>query len=206
MKEVVTKANVIRYIMLGFAAWTILTCFSRLGDAPVYIDNEAREGIFVRAMLEPGGPIFTEVPNHVGEGEIIPDKPPLFHWLATVTTVVRSILTTGRLHSRGTLTKVRRMAPTLSVSNMWRHHGIQHHRLRATTHWQTSGFPRGGLSPHKLAVYLSVKVWPCRHDAGLFCNIGHAVRVACDDGSGKMVSEGCSSDVGTGPVLGSRDP
>ncbi len=105
MKEVVTKANVIRYIMLGFAAWTILTCFSRLGDAPVYIDNEAREGIFVRAMLDTGNFILPEVPNHVGEGEIIPDKPPLFHWLATVTTVVRSILTTGRLHSRGTLSR-----------------------------------------------------------------------------------------------------
>ena len=105
MRELGEKPNLNSYIMLVFAAWTILTCFSRLGDAPVYIENEVREGIYVRAMFDTGNFILPEVPNHVESGEIIPDKPPLFHWIATATTVIRSILTTGRLHSRSTLSR-----------------------------------------------------------------------------------------------------
>ena len=105
MRNIVAKDYLHRYVMLGFAAWTILTCFSRLGDAPINIGNEAREGIYVRAMFDTGNFILPEVPNHVDSGEIVPDKPPLFHWIAIGTTVIRSIITTGRLQSRSTLSR-----------------------------------------------------------------------------------------------------
>ena len=105
MREIGAKPNLNSYIMIGFAVWTILTCFSRLGDAPLYIENEVREGIYVRAMFDTGNFICPQVPNHVDAGEIVPDKPPLFHWIAAAATVMRSILTTGRLQSGRTLSR-----------------------------------------------------------------------------------------------------
>ena len=64
-----------------FIFWTFVVVFTRLGTAPVYIENEAREGIYIRAMLQTGNWILPNVPDHVECGEIVPDKPPLFHWL-----------------------------------------------------------------------------------------------------------------------------
>ena len=70
------------------------TGFLRLGTAPVYIDNEAREGVYVRAMLDTGEWILPQVPNHVENDEIVPDKPPLFHWISASVAWVRTALTT----------------------------------------------------------------------------------------------------------------
>ena len=58
--------------------WTFVVCFQRLGEAPVYIDNEAREGVCVRAMLASGDYVLPHVPYHLENGLPIPDKPPLF--------------------------------------------------------------------------------------------------------------------------------
>jgi len=60
----------------------------------VYINNEAREGVYVRAMLDTGDWILPRVPNHVENGEIIPDKPPLFHWISGSVAWVRTALAT----------------------------------------------------------------------------------------------------------------
>lgn len=86
-----------RVVLFLFLAWACVTVFSRLGDAPVYIENEAREGIYIRAMLETGNFVLPDVPDHVECGETIPDKPPLFHWLGAATTFTRSWLVSGRV-------------------------------------------------------------------------------------------------------------
>src|SRR5207247_859877 len=87
-----------RRLLLGaLALWAALTIFSRLGGAPVYIINEGREGVYVRAMLDTGDWILPSVPNHVECGETIPDKPPLFHWIAGAATGVRGALASGRV-------------------------------------------------------------------------------------------------------------
>jgi len=87
-----------RRLLLGaLALWAALTIFSRLGGAPVYIINEGREGVYVRAMLDTGDWILPSVPNHVECGETIPDKPPLFHWIAVAATGVRGALASGRV-------------------------------------------------------------------------------------------------------------
>jgi len=78
-------------------AWAIGTCFVGLGAGPVFTDNEAREGIYVRAMFDTGDFVLPRVPNHVENGEIFPDKPPLFHWISALATAARSALTTGRV-------------------------------------------------------------------------------------------------------------
>jgi 4-amino-4-deoxy-L-arabinose transferase-like glycosyltransferase len=83
--------------------WALITCFLRLGAAPVYIDDEAREGIYARAMLATGNFVLPEVPNHVENDEIISDRPPLVHWLSAAATVVRALATEGRLPSRPAL-------------------------------------------------------------------------------------------------------
>jgi len=66
----------------ALVAWAVVACFNRLGDAPVYVANEAREGVYARAMLASGNFVAPSVANHLENGESIPDKPPLFHWLA----------------------------------------------------------------------------------------------------------------------------
>ena len=95
---------VIRHAVIGYGLWAAVMCFTRLGS-PVYIENEAREGIYVRAMLDTGNFVLPEVPNHVECGEIVPDKPPLFHWLAVKATWSRSILETARLQDGKTLSR-----------------------------------------------------------------------------------------------------
>jgi 4-amino-4-deoxy-L-arabinose transferase-like glycosyltransferase len=78
-------------------ACALITSFLRVGAAPVYIPNEAREGVYARAMLESGNFVLPAVPNHVENGEIIPDKPPLTHWLSAGVTALRVWATDGRL-------------------------------------------------------------------------------------------------------------
>jgi len=78
---------------LGLVVWAIVACFARLGEAPVYILNEAREGVYVRAMLASGNFVLPPVANHVENGEIIPDKPPLFHWVSAASMFGRAIAT-----------------------------------------------------------------------------------------------------------------
>jgi 4-amino-4-deoxy-L-arabinose transferase-like glycosyltransferase len=77
------------------AAWALLACFFRLGEPLVVISNEAREGVYVRAMLRSGDFVAPLVRNHVENHEIIPDKPPLFHWVAAGVTVLRSLVSGG---------------------------------------------------------------------------------------------------------------
>ena len=104
MRKMGIPSNAVRYATICFCLWAALMCFTRSGE-PVYIENEAREGIYVRAMFDTGNFILPEVPNHVECGEIIPDKPPLFHWLAVAATSGRSILTTGHLQNGRTLSQ-----------------------------------------------------------------------------------------------------
>ncbi len=99
MKECVPGRGAM-WLLLAAA---VIICFGRLGESPVYILNESREGMYVRAMLDQDNFVLPLVPNHVECGEIIPDKPPLFHWLAIAGHAVRIALTTGRIPSRAEL-------------------------------------------------------------------------------------------------------
>ena len=58
----------------------------------MFIANEAREGVYARAMLASGNFVAPLVPNHLENGERIPDKPPLFHWVAASAAWVRARL------------------------------------------------------------------------------------------------------------------
>lgn len=71
--------------------------FLRLGAAPVYILNEAREGVYARAMLDSGNFLLPVVRNHVENGETVQDKPPLVHWLSATATALRVWATGGRV-------------------------------------------------------------------------------------------------------------
>jgi 4-amino-4-deoxy-L-arabinose transferase-like glycosyltransferase len=84
-----------RVAIAAVAVWALVACFFRLGEPLVVISNEAREGVYVRAMLRSGDFVAPLVANHVENGEIIPDKPPLFHWVAAAATVLRSLLSGG---------------------------------------------------------------------------------------------------------------
>jgi 4-amino-4-deoxy-L-arabinose transferase-like glycosyltransferase len=75
----------------ALVVWALIACFNRLGNAPVVITNEAREGVYARAMLASGDFVAPSVSNHLENGEWIPDKPPLFHWLAAGATWTRSL-------------------------------------------------------------------------------------------------------------------
>ena len=77
--------------------WALVTSFLRLGAAPVYILNEAREGVYSRAMLDSGNFVLPSVPSHIENGETIPDKPPLVHWLSAGITALRVWVADGRL-------------------------------------------------------------------------------------------------------------
>src|SRR5260221_11404222 len=87
-----------RPIVLIAAA--LFVCFARLGAAPIWVLNEAREGLYARAMLATGDFVLPNVPNHVENGATIPDKPPLLHWLDGGERWARSLLggqaTSGR--------------------------------------------------------------------------------------------------------------
>lgn len=75
------------------AVWAVVSCFARLGAPPVYVANEAREGVYARSMLASGDFVLPSVSNHVENGETVPDKPPLFHWLAAGAAEARAALT-----------------------------------------------------------------------------------------------------------------
>ena len=94
-----------KQFLILLLAWSFVTAFSRVGEAPVYIENEAREGIYIRAMLDTGNYILPEVPDHVECGETIPDKPPLFHWIGASAAVARHWLVSGRLGERAQLSQ-----------------------------------------------------------------------------------------------------
>src|SRR5258705_4490912 len=68
----------------------LVASFTRLGREPVFILNEAREGVYARAMIAKGNWVLPQVENHVENGELIPDKPPLFHWIAAAVTWLRA--------------------------------------------------------------------------------------------------------------------
>src|SRR5262245_37447631 len=76
--------------LAALLVWALIACFNRLGEAPVFITNEAREGVYARAMLASEHFVAPFVPNHLENGEWIPDKPPLFHWLAAGAAWLRS--------------------------------------------------------------------------------------------------------------------
>ncbi len=84
-----------RTAIAAVAAWALAAFFFRLGEPHVLITNEAREGVYVRAMLRSGDFVAPLVRNHVENAEMIPDKPPLFHWVAAAITVLRSLLSGG---------------------------------------------------------------------------------------------------------------
>jgi 4-amino-4-deoxy-L-arabinose transferase-like glycosyltransferase len=86
-----------RVWVAALGVWAVVACFYRLGEAPVVIANEAREGVYARAMLASGDFIAPSVANHVENGETVPDKPPLFHWLAAAATWSRAALVGRRL-------------------------------------------------------------------------------------------------------------
>jgi 4-amino-4-deoxy-L-arabinose transferase-like glycosyltransferase len=76
-------------------ACACVAAFFRLDREPVHILNEAREGVFAREMIRSGNWILPEIRNHVENGQCIPDKPPLQHWIGAIVTWVRA-LATGR--------------------------------------------------------------------------------------------------------------
>ena len=85
-----------RTIVVALATVAAVVFFNRLGRAPVYSTNEAREGVYVRAMLANGDFVAPAVENHLENGETVPDKPPLFHWIAAAAAYARTALAEGR--------------------------------------------------------------------------------------------------------------
>jgi 4-amino-4-deoxy-L-arabinose transferase-like glycosyltransferase len=90
-----TRVRLVATAALLVAA--IVVCFLRVGAAPVYILNEAREGVYARAMLDSGNFLLPVVRNHVENGEHIQDKPPLVHWLSATATALRVWATGGHV-------------------------------------------------------------------------------------------------------------
>ncbi|MBK7645496.1 MAG: glycosyltransferase family 39 protein [Planctomycetes bacterium] len=82
----------LRSRLLLLVAAALCVCFARLSSAPIWILNEAREGIYARAMLASGDFVLPVVENHVENGVTIPDKPPLLHWIDCSERWVRSLL------------------------------------------------------------------------------------------------------------------
>ncbi len=74
--EFPVKTSCLRDIALVMSLCSILL-FWRLGDLPFYSRGEPREGLVVKEMNASGNWILPRV-----NGEYIPSKPPLFHWLA----------------------------------------------------------------------------------------------------------------------------
>jgi 4-amino-4-deoxy-L-arabinose transferase-like glycosyltransferase len=79
----------------ALALWAIAACFNGLGDGPVFIANEAREGVYARAMLSSGHFVAPLVANHLENGESVPDKPPLAHWLAAAAAWAKASFAAG---------------------------------------------------------------------------------------------------------------
>ena len=86
-----------RVLTACLVLWTLASGSLRLGSAHVFIPNEAREGVYARAMLDTGDWILPAVPNHVENGEIVPDKPPLFHWIAASFAWMRTAIASGSI-------------------------------------------------------------------------------------------------------------
>jgi 4-amino-4-deoxy-L-arabinose transferase-like glycosyltransferase len=63
-------------------AWTVLQLWG-LGRAPFHTKGEPREGLVVWEMTHGGGWILPK-----RNGEELPSKPPLFHWLGAITSLV----------------------------------------------------------------------------------------------------------------------
>ncbi len=84
-----------RLYRAALALWAVAACFNGLGEGPVFIANEAREGVYARAMLASGEFVAPRVMNHLENGETVPDKPPLTHWLAAAAAWTRARLAAG---------------------------------------------------------------------------------------------------------------
>jgi len=77
--------TVVIYAVLVIAAWVGLELWG-LGKAPFHTKGEPREGLVVWQMTHHGGWIL---PRRDGPtGLELPSKPPLFHWLAAVTSLI----------------------------------------------------------------------------------------------------------------------
>jgi len=85
-----------RILRAALLSWALVSCFNRLGDAPVFVANEAREGVYARAMLESGNFVAPIVANHLENGEVVADKPPLTHWLSAAAAWAKAALSAGR--------------------------------------------------------------------------------------------------------------
>jgi 4-amino-4-deoxy-L-arabinose transferase-like glycosyltransferase len=76
------SALVIRDLVLLLAI-SFLLFFWNLGDLPFFDRGEPREGLVVQAMYDTGNWILPLI-----NGDYIPFKPPLFHWLGVLTALV----------------------------------------------------------------------------------------------------------------------
>ena len=80
----VQPVKILSYPTLGCLALLLALCFLlffwRLGDVPFYSRGEAREGLVVWEMYTSGDLILPAV-----NGDYIPFKPPLFHWVGVLT-------------------------------------------------------------------------------------------------------------------------
>jgi 4-amino-4-deoxy-L-arabinose transferase-like glycosyltransferase len=76
------SALVVRDLVL-LVAISFLLFFWNLGDLPFYDRGEPREGLVVQAMYATGNWILPLI-----NGDYIPFKPPLFHWVGVLTALV----------------------------------------------------------------------------------------------------------------------
>src|SRR5512135_1093571 len=67
--------------VLIILAWTVLQLWG-LGRVPFHTKGEPREGLVVWEMTHGGGWILPK-----RNGEELPSKPPLFHWLGAITSL-----------------------------------------------------------------------------------------------------------------------
>src|SRR5512147_1299029 len=69
--------------LLIILAWAILQLWG-LGRVPFHTKGEPREGLVVWEMTHGGGWILPK-----RNGEELPSKPPLFHWLGAITSLLQ---------------------------------------------------------------------------------------------------------------------
>ncbi|MCC6953427.1 MAG: hypothetical protein IT290_04860 [Deltaproteobacteria bacterium] len=72
---------------LALAVWAIAILFPLLGASPVFQVSEGREGVVVGEMLDSGDFILP-----LRNGEFVPSKPLLFHWIGAATATVLDVL------------------------------------------------------------------------------------------------------------------
>jgi 4-amino-4-deoxy-L-arabinose transferase-like glycosyltransferase len=70
-------------LLIVVAAWAVLVLWG-LGDMPFHTKGEPREGLVVWEMTHDGGWVLPR-----RNGTELPSKPPLFHWLAALTSLAR---------------------------------------------------------------------------------------------------------------------